>query len=43
MENPFTNLIRWLRYEILDLVAMLEAIERKNDLEKKKNDKIKKM
>jgi len=43
MENPFTNLIRWLRFEVLDLNAILEAIERKNDLEKKKNEKIKKL
>jgi len=36
MKNPFTVMRRWLNYEILDLEAILEAIENKNEMEKRK-------
>jgi hypothetical protein len=36
MKNPFTVMRRWLNYEILDLEAILEAIDHKNEMEKRK-------
>lgn len=40
MQNPFTDMRRWLKFEILDLQAILEAIETKNEMEKRRNKKI---
>jgi len=40
MQNPFTDMRRWLKYEILDLQAILEAIDKKNEMEKRRNKKI---
>ena len=36
MTNPFTVMRRWLKFELLDLKAMLEAIEKKNEMEKRR-------
>lgn len=30
MQNPFKIMIRWLKFEILDIEAILEAINKKN-------------
>jgi hypothetical protein len=30
MQNPFKVMLRWLKFEILDIEAILEAIGRKN-------------
>lgn len=40
MQNPFTDMRRWLKFELLDLKAILEAIEKKNEMEKRRNKKI---
>ena len=40
MKNPFTVMRRWLNYEILDLEAILEAIDNKNEMEKRKMNTI---
>lgn len=32
MQNPFTNMRRWLKFELLDLRAILQAIEKKNEM-----------
>ena len=34
MQNPFKIMIRWLKFEILDIEAILEAINKKNVMEK---------
>ena len=39
MQNPFTDMRRWLKFEILDLQAILEAIDKKNEMEKRRNKK----
>ena len=39
MNNPFSVMRRWLKYEILDLEAILEAIQKKNEMEKRKMQK----
>lgn len=36
MQNPFTIMRRWLKFEILDLEAILEAVEKSNEMEKRK-------
>jgi len=36
MQNPFTIMRRWLKFEILDLEAILEAVEKSNETEKRK-------
>lgn len=40
MQNPFTDMRRWLKFEILDLNAILEAIDKKNETEKRRNKQI---
>ena len=40
MQNPFTDMRRWLKFEILDLQAILEALDKKNEMEKRRNKKI---
>ena len=35
MQNPFTIMRRWLKFEILDLEAILEAIGKSHDMEKR--------
>ena len=37
MENPYQILKRFIRWEIMDLEAMIEAIEAKGDSEKRRN------
>jgi len=41
MQNPFTIMRRWLKFEILDLEAILDAIEKSNEMEKRKAAKVK--
>ena len=36
MTNPFSVMRRWLKFELLDLRAILEAIEKKNEMEKRR-------
>jgi len=33
MQNPFKIMIRWLKFEILDIEAILEAISKKNSMD----------
>ncbi len=33
MQNPFKIMIRWLKFEILDIEAILEAISKKNAMD----------
>ena len=33
MHNPFSLMQHWLKFEILDIDAILEAISKKNDME----------
>ena len=40
MQNPFADMRRWLKFELLDLEAILEAIDKKNEMEKRRNKKI---
>ena len=35
MQNPFTIMRRWLKFEILDLEAILEAIDKSHDMDKR--------
>ena len=41
LQNPFTIMRRWLKFEIADLEAILEAVVRSSEMEAKKNAKIK--
>lgn len=41
MQNPFTIMRRWLKFEILDLEAILEAVDKSTEMEKRKAAKIK--
>ncbi len=41
MQNPFTIMRRWLKFEIYDLEAILEAIDKSHEMEKRKHAKIK--
>lgn len=36
MLNPFTNMRRWLKFELLDLRAIIGAIEKKNEMDKRR-------
>ena len=36
MTNPFTVMRKWLKFELLDLKAILEAIEKKNEMDKRR-------
>ena len=40
MQNPFKVMIRWLKFEILDIEAILEAISQKNEMEKRQLQRI---
>ena len=33
MKNPFKIMLRWLKFEMLDLEAILEAISKKNAMD----------
>lgn len=33
MQNPFKVMLRWLKFEILDIEAILEAISKKNAMQ----------
>jgi len=39
IQNPFANMRRWLKFELLDLRAILQAIEKKNEMEKRRQEK----
>jgi len=41
MQNPFTTMRRWLKFEIIDIEAILEAIGKSMDMETRKRAKIK--
>ena len=42
MQNPFSNMRRWLKFELLDLRAILTAIEKKNEMDNQRKEKIRK-
>ena len=42
MQNPFSNMRRWLKFELLDLRAILQAIEKKNEMDDKRQERIRK-
>jgi len=42
MQNPFSNMRRWLKFELLDLKAILQAIEKKNEMDNRRKEKIRK-
>ena len=37
MENPYQILIRFIKWEIMDLEAMIEAIDSKNEMQRRRN------
>ena len=37
MENPYQILVRFIKWEIMDLEAMIEAIDSKNEMQKRRN------
>jgi len=37
MENPYQILRRFIKWELMDLEAMIETIESKNELEKRRD------
>ncbi len=41
MQNPFTIMRRWLKFEIYDLEAIIDAVDKSNEMEKKKSAKVK--
>lgn len=40
MQNPFTNMRRWLKFELLDLRAILQAIEKKDEMNRRRQETI---
>jgi len=36
MQNPFTIMRRWLKFEILDIESIIDAIDKSTAVEKKK-------
>ena len=42
MQNPFTNMRRWLKFELLDLRAIMGAVEKKNEMDKRRQEKMRK-
>ena len=36
MTNPFSVMRKWLKFELLDLKSILEAIEKKNEMDKRR-------
>ena len=42
MQNPFTNMRRWLKFELLDLRAVLQAIKKKNEMDRRRGEKMRK-
>lgn len=39
MQNPFKVMLRWLKFEILDIEAILEAISKKNSMQMQEDSK----
>ena len=37
MTNPFINVKMWLKYEVLEIEAILESIEKRHELEKRRS------
>ena len=42
MQNPFTNMRRWLKFELLDLRAILQAIDKKNEMKRRQEETMRK-
>ena len=42
MQNPFTNMRKWLKFELLDLRAILQAIDKKNEMNRRREETIRK-
>jgi len=42
MQNPFTLMRHWLKFEVLELEAILESFETRHAIEKKLRDQISK-
>ena len=40
MQNPFTIMRRWLKFEILDLEAILTAVQTSNEMDKRMSAKV---
>ena len=41
IQNPFSVMRRWLRFELMDLESVLQAIDKKNEMDKRRQSKIK--
>lgn len=41
IQNPFSVMRRWLRFELMDLESILQAIDKKNEMDKRRQSKIK--
>ena len=39
LTNPFTDIKMWLKYEILEIDAMTEAISKRSELQKRRNNR----
>jgi hypothetical protein len=39
LTNPFTDIKMWLKYELLEIVAIHEAIEKRQELQKRRNNR----
>ena len=37
--NPFNDIKMWLKYELLEIGAMHEAIDKRNELQKRRNNR----
>lgn len=42
MQNPFKSMNRWLKFEILDLEAIILTVSQKNEMEKRQTESINK-
>ena len=40
MQNPFTIMRRWLKFEILDLEAILTAVQTSNEMDRRMKEKV---
>ena len=39
LTNPFTDIKMWLKYELLEIAAIGEAIEKRAELQKRRNNR----
>ena len=37
MENPYQILVRFIKWEMMDLEAIIEAIDSKNEMQRRRN------